>query len=197
MARSSKRRENGGSAPLQGLLEQALNNLDLGAKVREQRALRAWPQAAGRAVGRHTRAEVLRDGVLLVATDSPAWAQELSMRRPDLLAKLETALGPGVVSDIHFRSGFRARPEEEAPPPPRPADTALSARQQQEIAHASARIDDPELRNKAERAFTSLARVSTWRREQGWRRCGRCGQWQRTGKRWCASCLHAGTGHGE
>ncbi len=191
MAGSSRRREKGGSASLQGLLETALSGLDLGAKVQEQRAVRAWPQVAGQVVGAHTRPEVLREGRLIVATDSPAWAQELHLRRPELLAKLEAVLGPGVVTELHFRSGFRARRASETPAEPLPAEVPLSARQEQEVTRASARIEDPELRRKAARAFASLARVSTWRKQQGWRRCPRCGQWQRTGKRWCASCLHA------
>lgn len=195
MGSSSRRRKAGGTAPLQHLLEGVMSNLDLGPKLKEQLALRAWPQVAGRVVGSHTRAEVVRDGLLIVATDTPAWAQELHMRRPELLAKLEALLGADVVRDIRFRSGFR-RPDEEAPPEePRPADLDLSAGQKEEIEGASALITDPELRRKAARAFTSLARVSEWRRARGWRRCGRCGQWQRTGKRWCSSCLRtAGQG---
>jgi len=189
MGGSSKRRDTGGSASLQGLLEQALGNLDLGARVVEQRARRAWEAIAGRVVGGHTRAETVREGTLIVATDTPAWAQELHMRRVEYLAKLETVLGKGVVTELHFRSGFRPRRSREAAPR-RPADLTLSRREQREIANAGARIADPALRAKAERAFASLARVSAWRREQGWRPCARCGQWQRSGKRWCSSCLH-------
>ncbi len=189
MAGSSKRRTSGGAAPLKGLLEEALSHLDLGAKVLEQRACRAWEQLAGPVVGAHTRPETVRDGTFIIATDSPAWAQELHMRRVEFLAKLEAALGPGVVRELHFRSGFRARATQAARPEPRPSDLQLSARQVREIARASARIEDPELRRKAERAFASLTRISAWRKERGWRRCARCGQWQRLGARWCSSCL--------
>jgi predicted nucleic acid-binding Zn ribbon protein len=171
-----------------------MSNLDLGPKLKEQLALRAWPQLAGRVVGAHSRAEAVRDGVLIVATDTPAWAQELTMRRADLLAKLEKALGPGVISEIHFRSGFRAKAGPPEAQEKRPIDVSLPVRREQEISEATARIEDPELRRKAERAFTSLARITEWRRETGWKQCTRCGQWQRTGKRWCSSCTHIGKG---
>jgi len=192
MGGSSRRRQTGGAAPLSHLLEGVMGNLDLGAKLKEQLARGAWARVAGRVVGAHTRAEAVRDGILIVATDTPAWAQELHMRRGELLGKLEAAVGPGVIADIHFRSGFRPRKVESSANRTRPADVALSEKQTREIARASARIQDPQLRAKAERAFSSLTRIAEWRKGSGWHRCGRCGQWQRTGKRWCASCLHTG-----
>ena len=167
-----------------------MGNLDLGAKLKEQLALTAWARVVGKVVGAHTRAEAVRDGILIVATDTPAWAQELHMRRGELLGKLETAVGAGVIREIHFRSGFRRKPEPRASDRKRPAEIALSQQQAREISRASERIADPALRAKAERAFSSLARIGEWRKESGWRRCGRCGQLQRTGKRWCASCTH-------
>jgi predicted nucleic acid-binding Zn ribbon protein len=175
---------------LSRVLEGVMSNLDLGGKLKEQLALSAWARVAGKVVGAHTRAEAVRDGVLIVATDTPAWAQELQMRRRELLGKLETAVGVGVIREIHFRSGFRRKAEPGAAEGKRPAEIVLPAQQTKEITRASERISDPALRAKAERAFASLARIGEWRRESGWRRCGRCGQWQRTGKRWCASCTH-------
>jgi len=192
MGGSSRRRQTGGAAPLSRLLEGVMGNLDLGAKLKEQLALGAWPRIVGRVVGAHTRAEAVRDGILIVATDTPAWAQELHMRRGELLGKLEAIVGSGVIADIHFRSGFRPRKVKSGADETRPVDVALSEKQTREIARTSARIQDPQLRMKAERAFSSLTRIAEWRKGSGWRRCGRCGQWQRTGKRWCASCLHTG-----
>ncbi len=62
MAGSARRRESGGAASLQGLLEEALGNLNLGGKALEQRASRAWIKIAGPVVGAHTRPETLREG---------------------------------------------------------------------------------------------------------------------------------------
>jgi len=185
-----KRRDGGGSANLQHLLEQTLIGLDMGPQLRERAALRAWEQVAGRVVGAHARAEALRDGALIVATDSPAWAQELHMRQTELLDRLRTLVGPDVVREIHFRSGLRKRAEPATPPPGTPAAEKLTARQLQEVQRAAAGIGDPELRRRAERAYSSLTRIATWRRRKGWRQCARCGHWQRTGKRWCASCTY-------
>ncbi len=190
MARSARRRDTGGVAALQQLLEGTLAGLDMGAQLREQAALQAWKQVAGQVVGTHAYAEAMRDGVLIVLTDSPAWAQELHMRQAELLAGLGSILGGGVVREIHFRSGLRQRAVRATRRQETPRHEALSARQEEEVRAAAARIDDRELRGRAERAFASLERIGVWRRRKGWRQCARCGQWQRTGRRWCASCTY-------
>ena len=179
---------------LGGLLEQVLANLDMGEKLREHLALTAWPQIAGRVVAGHTRAEAVRDGVLLVWTDTPAWAQELHMRKGDLLAKVTAQVGEGVIRDIHFRAGMRSvrGAEKRESPPPRVSSIRLSEEEIREAKEAAGRTEDADLRAKAERAFLALAKMSRWREERGWRRCERCGQWQRTGRRWCGSCIHRG-----
>jgi predicted nucleic acid-binding Zn ribbon protein len=185
-----------GAASLGELLEGVLANLDLGPRFREQLAVVAWPQVVGRLAGAHARAEAVRDGVLLVATDTPAWAQELHMQRKELLARLAAQVGEGLIREIHFRSGLRGRREKAGRREPRPAEMKLSRRLERRIKEAAERIEDAELRERAERAFLALGRMREWRRRTGWRRCGECGQWHRAGRRWCASCAHRRAGRG-
>jgi predicted nucleic acid-binding Zn ribbon protein len=181
-----------GEASLGRLIEGVLANLDLRTRFREHLAVVAWPDIAGRVVAAHSQAEAVRDGVLIVSADTPAWANELQMRRQELLKLVEGRVGSGVIRDIHFRSGARRRGRRTRGRGQAPAEVSLSGRQQRRIAEAAAKIDDGELRGKAERAFTSLARMAEWRKRSGWRRCRRCGRWQRVGRRWCASCTHSG-----
>jgi len=181
-----------GQASLGRLLDGVLANMDMGARFREHLALLAWPQIAGGVVSAHARAEAVRDGVLIVAADTSAWAQELQMRRQQLLSRVAAQVGEGVIRDIHFQTGSRRRGPRAKAPQPRPVEMKLSGRQQRLVAEAAGRIEDPELRARAERAFSALLRMSEWRKATGWRRCARCGQWQRVGRRWCASCAHAG-----
>ncbi len=181
-----------GEASLDRLIEGVLANLDLRTRFREHLAVVAWPDIAGRVVAAHSQAQAVRDGVLIVSADTPAWANELQMRRQELLKLVERRVGSGVIRDIHFRSGPRRRGRHARGRAQAPAEVSLSGRQQRGIAEAAAKIDDAELRCKAERAFASLARMAEWRKRGGWRRCRRCGQWQRVGRRWCASCTYSG-----
>jgi len=180
-----------GRASLQALLEGVLANLDLRSRFREHLAVAGWPELVGPVIAAHSRAEAVRDGVLIVAADTPTWAQELQMRTRELLERLARQFGEGLIRDIHFRSGTRpARGRRRGVVALRPKDIPLSSGQAQEIRAAAARIEDPQLRARAERAFAALARMAEWRRRGGWQRCARCGQWQRVGRRWCASCAH-------
>jgi predicted nucleic acid-binding Zn ribbon protein len=170
-----------------------LSNLDLRGRFREHLAVIAWPQVTGRVVAAHSQAEAVRDGVLIVATDTAAWAQELQMRQRELLALLEVHVGAGAIREIHFRTGrMRRARAERGSRRMRPAEVKLTGRQEREVAEAAAKIEDEALRSRAERAFASLTRMAEWRRQAGWRRCRRCGQWQRVGRRWCSSCSHVG-----
>ena len=189
-----------GEAPLGQLLEGVLAGLDLGARFREHLAAMAWPEIAGRAVGAHTRVEAVRDGVLIVATDTPAWAQELQMRERELIQQLSRRVGSGVIREVHFRTGIprragatgtAARATRRAGNR-RPSEVQVSRRQERQIRQLASRIEDADLRERAERAFLALARMAEWRKRGGWRRCRRCGQWQRLGRRWCSSCTHSG-----
>jgi len=181
-----------GQASLRQLLEGVLANLDARTRFREHLALMAWPQIAGRVVGAHSQAETVRDGVLIVSTDTGAWAQELQMRQRELLGLVAAQVGQGVIREIHFRSGLRRRGRQARGQRLRPQEVTLSSRQERQIREAAGRIEDEALRQGAERAFASLARMAEWRKRTGWRQCRRCGRWQRVGRRWCSSCTHSG-----
>lgn len=65
--------------------------------------LTAWPSLVGDAVAAHTRPRKLRDGVLTVAVDDPAWATQLRFLEADLVARLEAVVGAGKVTRIEVR----------------------------------------------------------------------------------------------
>jgi predicted nucleic acid-binding Zn ribbon protein len=67
----------------------------------------AWPELVGEAVAAHATPRRLRDGVLLVAVDQPAWATQLRWLEADLLRRLAEEVGAGVVGslDVRVRTG--------------------------------------------------------------------------------------------
>jgi predicted nucleic acid-binding Zn ribbon protein len=54
---------------------------------------RVWPQAVGELVAAHATPTGERDGTLIVACDSAVWAQELDLMAPNIVERLNTALG--------------------------------------------------------------------------------------------------------
>jgi predicted nucleic acid-binding Zn ribbon protein len=63
----------------------------------------SWPEMVGESVAQHSRPRSLRDGVLVVAVDEPAWATQLRWLVADLLTRLREVLGPDQVARIEVR----------------------------------------------------------------------------------------------
>ena len=183
-----------GQAAIGDILQQTLRRFGLERRLREQFAIAAWSEAVGPTVAAHSWAETVRDGVLLVATDTAAWAQELSLRwKERALERITVGVGPGIIRDIHFRSAGRrpaaSRTREaargsERRPPVTPAD---EARLQQIVAH----VETADLRPAMTRAFRALLVARGARERQGWRRCPRCRQLHRRRTPVCEDCRRA------
>jgi predicted nucleic acid-binding Zn ribbon protein len=89
--------------PVQDVLKSVLtglevpNDLELKGKV-----FSAWDEAAGDA-SEHARPFRFRGSTLIVEVIAPAWLTELSMRKSDIINRLERAVGKKVVEDIRFQ----------------------------------------------------------------------------------------------
>jgi predicted nucleic acid-binding Zn ribbon protein len=69
-----------------------------------------WADAVGEVVSSEARPVSEREGVVSVACRSSVWAQELELLGPELLEKLNAALGEPAVAGLRFKAGdFRAR----------------------------------------------------------------------------------------
>ena len=63
---------------------------------------RRWEQLAGPAVAANARPVKISHGSLVVAVRSPAWMQQLSLMKPQLMENLKAALGAGAPADLRF-----------------------------------------------------------------------------------------------
>lgn len=71
----------------------------------EYRVFQAYADAAGSVLRARTVPDSFRDGTLFIRVPSSALAHELTLLRSELIARLATALGPGVVTSIRTRVG--------------------------------------------------------------------------------------------
>lgn len=60
----------------------------------------AWAELVGEAVAAHSQVRSIRDGLLDVGVDSPAWATPLRYLEADLVERASQLLGPGVVTAV-------------------------------------------------------------------------------------------------
>ena len=78
-----------------------------------------WEQTVGAVIARHARPQTVRGKKLYLSVDSPAWMQQLSLLKPELIEKVNRNLGRDAIKDIALKLGEidspEARPKEEAP----------------------------------------------------------------------------------
>ncbi|HVT30861.1 MAG TPA: DUF721 domain-containing protein [Lacipirellulaceae bacterium] len=65
----------------------------------------AWQQAAGPTIAKYTRAGRLRRGILDVTAGNSIIVQELTFKKRQILAQLQTQLPDAAIRDIRFRIG--------------------------------------------------------------------------------------------
>ncbi|HMO01035.1 MAG TPA: DUF721 domain-containing protein [Miltoncostaeaceae bacterium] len=114
----------------------------------------AWRAVVGPAVADHTAPlRRSRAGVLTVACSSASWAQELTMRRDELVRLLAGAAPDAGVTGLRFSVADHV-PAGEAPAPPAPAPPppAPGARERAVGEDAAAGIADPAVRDLVARA---------------------------------------------
>ena len=80
----------------------------------EQIACAAWARAVGAKLARHTRAAKLVRGRLVVEVEDEIWKRNLFSLSRHVMANLDKAIGPGIVTDIEFRVLPRRRDPQRA-----------------------------------------------------------------------------------
>jgi predicted nucleic acid-binding Zn ribbon protein len=84
-------------------LDRVTGSLGVSRSTTLQIVFSRWEELVGEVVAAHATPAALREGSLVVRVDDPAWATQLRWFQGDLLARLETAVGPGEVTAIEIR----------------------------------------------------------------------------------------------
>jgi hypothetical protein len=75
-----------------------------------------WNEVVGDAIAQHSRPRGVRNGVLEIVVDAPAWATQLRYLEADLVDRASRLLGPGVVGSV--RISVDPGPRERGPESP-------------------------------------------------------------------------------
>jgi predicted nucleic acid-binding Zn ribbon protein len=65
---------------------------------------RVWPHAVGDVIAAQAEPTGVREGVLMVTCSSAVWAQELDLMGPDLVGRINAALGAEAVRSLRCSS---------------------------------------------------------------------------------------------
>lgn len=93
--------------PLAGAVEQLASRLEPLTPL--SAVQRAWPDVAGAVVAAEAEPVSERAGVVTIACRSAVWAQELTLLAPDLVARLNEALGAPRVTELRCTAAPRRR----------------------------------------------------------------------------------------
>lgn len=88
---------------LLAILPDAVQRKEVLRAARAQKALRAWPEAVGSLLSTKSHPERFDKGTVWVAVEGSAWAQELRMLTPTILARLAEISGdPYLFKELRF-----------------------------------------------------------------------------------------------
>jgi len=88
------------------LLTRVFRSAGIEQRMAQARVLAEWAQLVGERVAAVAVAESVRDdGVLMVSVKTAAWAQELTLMTPQIIARVNAGRGAGRIAGIHWRVG--------------------------------------------------------------------------------------------
>jgi predicted nucleic acid-binding Zn ribbon protein len=126
-------------------------------RLLEGRIRRQWLPLVGPEMARRTQPGRLENGCLTITVDNSPWMQELSLRQPDLTARLAKQVPE--VRSLRFAMGTVTR-EVLAPRVSRPRTDALGTHDLREIDEAVSSIGDSDVASAARRLLTTARRFS-------------------------------------
>lgn len=93
---------------LRDLLDDFGGRLGMGSPARVGKVWAHWRDIVGPAIADHADPTSLREGVLRVRADSPAWATEIGYLGTEIKDRINTAVGKDMVGEVRVWIGPRA-----------------------------------------------------------------------------------------
>ena len=132
-------------------LDKMLKARGLGWRLSEYRDIGQWEKSVGPVIARHAQPQAVRGKKLTLVVDSPAWMQQLSLLKPEIVEKVNRNLGKGAIKEITLRLGeveSREHPSEEPP-----VRTVLGPDEQKKIEEYVREIGDADTREALRRVI--------------------------------------------
>lgn len=89
--------------PLGTAMDELIGGLGIKKRIDEYQAVIQWSSIVGDHIAKVSEATRIRQGVLFVRVSASTWRNELQLRKPEIMKKLNSALGQEVVKDIKFQ----------------------------------------------------------------------------------------------
>ena len=84
-------------------MQDLIQDMGIGDKLEDARALQAWSDVAGDQINNQTKRTWIKKGKLTVVIASSVWRHELHLQRSQWLRRVNEALGRDYVKELVFR----------------------------------------------------------------------------------------------
>ena len=168
------------------VLRRYLSDRDLEHQAAEHLIPAIWAEVVGPWYAQHTAVARVWEGIVEVACDSAARAQQLQLDSAEIIRRLNQRIGKPYVRQIRpstvarlrqVRAGMHAPAS--APRLPTEAELEempLDPEAERLVAAAAEAIEDPTTREAFEKAARTHLKVRAWKLAHGWRVCKNCGE---------------------
>ncbi|MBP1647076.1 MAG: hypothetical protein H6Q30_521 [Bacteroidetes bacterium] len=78
-------------------------HLGLEKNLEDYQVVTSWAEIVGEQIAKVTQAQRMENGVLFVGVATAPWRAELSMKRMEIMQKINALFGKNVVKEIRFR----------------------------------------------------------------------------------------------
>ncbi len=99
------KRQKGGFEHVGNIIEQVVQRWRKQSGDVLDRVATEWAVIVGPAIAQNTRPFALKGSMLIVNVESPGWIHQLQYLKGEIVSKVNTELGAGIVDDIKFRIG--------------------------------------------------------------------------------------------
>ena len=84
-------------------IDELVQSLGIQKKLQEYDAVVFWEKVVGERIAQMTKATRIQQGVLFVQVQTSTWRNELTLRKKEIIDKLNILIGVETVKDIKFQ----------------------------------------------------------------------------------------------
>jgi predicted nucleic acid-binding Zn ribbon protein len=84
-------------------IQELAKHLGLEKNLEDYQVITSWPDLVGEQIAKVTQAQRMENGVLFIGVSTAPWRAELSMKRMEIMQKINGIFGKSVVKEIRFR----------------------------------------------------------------------------------------------
>ncbi len=88
---------------IDSVLHELIGSLGIESKLQEYDAVNRWNEIMGEQIAKASNALGIKQGILHVHVKTSAWRNELTMRKKEIIEKINASIGSDIVKDIKFQ----------------------------------------------------------------------------------------------